>query len=860
MTVSDVLRRSADLHPDRPLFVSLAPASSSSSSSSSRGGAVESSSASPPPSAVVVTYSEARAASDEHRAWIERRVEEELSSLLFAETEAAATRNATTAGDVVVAYLSGNCPDLLLSALGCTDARVRVAKRAATTERGDDFDVVGDVIDVRPALLNFRWTPSEIARAVRVHPAADPDAAADGDGDGDVASDGDRAVPGVRLTLFLYGPGFETEAREAARSIESDVEQRRRGHRARSAALPHFSSSSSVRLGGAKAKLDRSPPHRRAAAAAAASSSDDDALLLFTSGTSSSSSALSGGGGAKGVRLSHASLVVQSMAKLCPPCSYDSDTNIVASTVPFFHVGGLSSALAVVLAGGTLTFPPPPPSVGGNGAGGGDNGGAGGMKRAGFDPRAVREALTIPSSAGTYIIRPADTLVVVPAMLHSLLADDDESAAAAASASASARGTPAAPRRIYPHVRLILVGGQSLGPSQLLRTALAFPNASIVQTYACTEAASSVTFAPLVVVARGGEGKDRDAAALGRSPSTGSGERGGGPPGVVDDGNAGGSSGVVEGRRSGRGFGGGDFVGHAPAHVELAVFRREEDDDDDYDYGGGKGGTNNVTNSTAVLRRAAPGEVGVIGTRGPHVMTGYWRRGRDDGGDGSGGRGIGIGPDGWLLTGDLGYLDGDVNRQGGGGLTFCGRAADVVRTGGETVLASEVERAILSSSSTSSSTSSSSSLSSSSPSPSRNGVDRRRMLAVTECAVFALPDERLGEEVCAAVVLAGGGDDALACTGTIKLEGPLLEGVAEDATGIVRDELRRMCADAGLAGYKRPRRAFIVLMAATGGGGLPRNSSGKVLKRALMGMCARAAASSSSAAAAAGETRPRSKL
>mmetsp|Transcript_30304 Transcript_30304/g.90262 ORF Transcript_30304/g.90262 Transcript_30304/m.90262 type:complete len:287 (-) Transcript_30304:36-896(-) len=285
----------------------------------------------------------------------------------------------------------------------------------------------------------------------------------------------------------------------------------------------------------------------------------------------------------------------------------------------------------------------------------------------------------------------------------------------------------------------------------------------------------------------------------------------------------------------------GDFVGHAPAHVELAVFRREEDDDD---YG--KGGTNNVTNSTAVLRRAAPGEVGVIGTRGPHVMTGYWRRGRDDGGDGSGGRGIGIGPDGWLLTGDLGYLDGDVNRQGGGGLTFCGRAADVVRTGGETVLASEVERAILSSSS----------------SPSRNGVDRRRMLAVTECAVFALPDERLGEEVCAAVVLdrAGGGDDALGGKVGTDAEAHPTEGVAEDATGIVRDELRRMCADAGLAGYKRPRRAFIVLMAATGGGGLPRNSSGKVLKRALMGMCARAAASSSSAAAAAGETRPRSKL
>jgi len=56
---------------------------------------------------------------------------------------------------------------------------------------------------------------------------------------------------------------------------------------------------------------------------------------------------------------------------------------------------------------------------------------------------------------------------------------------------------------------------------------------------------------------------------------------------------------------------------------------------------------------------------------------------------------------------------------------FCGRANDVIRTGGESVPATEVERVI------------------------KTHAD------VTECAVFALPDEKFGEAVCPAVVLEG---------------------------------------------------------------------------------------------------------
>ena len=59
--------------------------------------------------------------------------------------------------------------------------------------------------------------------------------------------------------------------------------------------------------------------------------SDADALLLFTSGTT---------GGSKGVRLSHRSLFVQSNAKTCPPCSYDANTCMVVTTVPWFQQQG----------------------------------------------------------------------------------------------------------------------------------------------------------------------------------------------------------------------------------------------------------------------------------------------------------------------------------------------------------------------------------------------------------------------------------------------------------------------------------------------------------------------------------------
>lgn len=76
---------------------------------------------------------------------------------------------------------------------------------------------------------------------------------------------------------------------------------------------------------------------------------------------------------------------------------------------------------------------------------------------------------------------------------------------------------------------------------------------------------------------------------------------------------------------------------------------------------------------------------------------------------------------GWFRTDDLGVLDGS------GVLTILGRVDDAISTGGLTVLPQLVENAL---------------------------ADHP---AVAECAVFAVPDERLGQRVVAAIVAAPGG-------------------------------------------------------------------------------------------------------
>lgn len=76
----------------------------------------------------------------------------------------------------------------------------------------------------------------------------------------------------------------------------------------------------------------------------------------------------------------------------------------------------------------------------------------------------------------------------------------------------------------------------------------------------------------------------------------------------------------------------------------------------------------------AILPEDAVGEVWV---RGPGVMTGYWRPGTT----GQGGEGV---VDGWLPTGDLGFLR-------SGELYICGRAKDMIIVGGRNLYPEDYE-------------------------------------------------------------------------------------------------------------------------------------------------------------------------
>jgi fatty-acyl-CoA synthase len=184
------------------------------------------------------------------------------------------------------------------------------------------------------------------------------------------------------------------------------------------------------------------------------------------------------------------------------------------------------------------------------------------------------------------------------------------------------------------------------------------------------------------------------------------------------------------------------------------------------------------------------GTIGIIGSRGPHVMSGYWNRSIIDGSDDNN-IAVDDDHDGWVLTNDLGCID-PVSKK----LYFCGRVDDVIRTGGESVLALDVERVI---------------------------IDfKEDDYIIVECSVFPLPDERFGEAVCAAVVLSASAE--------VRASIDVTPSVEEDKH--LTKRIRQYCTTRQLASFKQPRRVFRMLQ-----GVLPRNSSGKVLKHAIIMLC-----------------------
>ena len=150
------------------------------------------------------------------------------------------------------------------------------------------------------------------------------------------------------------------------------------------------------------------------------------------------------------------------------------------------------------------------------------------------------------------------------------------------------------------------------------------------------------------------------------------------------------------------------------------------------------------------------GQAGVFWVKTIALIDGYWNRPDANEEDFV---------DGWFCTGDIGYVD-EL-----GYVYLSDRAKDMIIRGGENVYPAEIEAAFF------------------------------HHPAVSEAGVFAVPDERLGEEVGAAVVLKAG------------------ESASED-------ELRELVASL-LARFKVPRYIWIRNEP------LPRNPSGKILKKQL---------------------------
>jgi acyl-CoA synthetase (AMP-forming)/AMP-acid ligase II len=152
----------------------------------------------------------------------------------------------------------------------------------------------------------------------------------------------------------------------------------------------------------------------------------------------------------------------------------------------------------------------------------------------------------------------------------------------------------------------------------------------------------------------------------------------------------------------------------------------------------------------------AVGEEGEIAVRGPELFIGYLRPQDNEGAFLEGG---------WFLTGDIGNLDAEAY------LTITDRKKDIIIRGGENISSREVEEVLAS------------------------------HPAVLETAAIAMPAPKLGERVCAVVVLKPGH--------TLSL-----------------DEVVQHFRDQGMARQKTPEQLVEVAQ-------LPRTATGKVQKQAL---------------------------
>ena len=584
----------------------------------------------------IITYADARSCIELYQQWTLQLIQDALSK-----TNPPCDSSFGSAVSPNFAFLGSNSPDYLLSALACIKC------------------------DRTVSLLNTRWTPLEISNTLRVQCTCSLCSPLNYHLNDSIPQ---RDV----ITVVIYSQDKKDVALQAMTQLSSSP---CRKHRVFAHPLPYLSRQlsstkcspsplSSIGINSSMASLDFCLIQQDQV-------TDRDAIILFTSGTSSSV-------GSKGCCLSHRSLFIQARAKTYHPCSYDKDSKLYATPLPLFHIGGFSSALGILMAGGSLVFSQSVDEVQTN-----------------FDPLKMIQCISSSDHDDTAQFHTrANTLAVVPAILHSLFGCLKDHV-----------GT-------FSCVRMILVGGQSLSQSQLDKCHYFFPNARIIQTYACTEAGSSITFADLSQV---------------RTLSTG--------------------------------LLGGSFVGYPPSHIEIQVLNQET-----------------VKKRPSGWSAHNPFHIGLICTKGPHVMNRYWCR--DD-------LQSPKATCGWLVTSDLGYLTDQ------GGLYYCGRSDDVIRSGGESVLTMEVEKILM------------------------------QHPLIDAVSVFPLVDEKFGHIVCAAIKPVH--------VGSFATQLPHISNVrCINSSGL--DEIRGFCTRHELASYKHPKKIFIFRE-------LPQNSSGKIMKHELVKIC-----------------------
>lgn len=288
----------------------------------------------------------------------------------------------------------------------------------------------------------------------------------------------------------------------------------------------------------------------------------------------------------------------------------------------------------------------------------------------------------------------------------------------------------------FPEVRLGLLGGEAAGALVAKICANLFPRARVYATYGMTEACSSIAIKRL--------GK---------------------------------SEGPLDRSLAAQGLGG-QFVGAPCPHIDVGLLLHPRPQ-----------GEAQAKESGRERREAAvslePRHVGEILVRGPSVCAGYVAAPGRGGGvrlwkselsQAEGGA--------WFPTGDLGWLDDS------GGVHICGRMSEAIRSGGEMIYPSELEREI----------------------------NSCRALRVEESLVFGVDDQTLGQRACALVVLDAAHDpEDPGATGTRG--GGAIRRMSSEREEILRAFLRN---ERSIASYRIPR-TFL-----QGKEAFPRNGSGKV--------------------------------